>query len=325
MKNLINNFPNQIEEAIQIGQTIAPQNKEIDNVVIAGMGGSGIGGKIVSQLLADVADITIQAFSDYSLPKFANKKTLLIISSYSGNTEETVNVLQQGLKRGCQIACISSGGQVAELARDNNLLLVSIPGGNPPRAMFAYSFTQQLFVLKAFGIIDGFFENELLKSIQLLTADKDAIIDIAKDFAHKLKGRIPVLYSDTWLEGSTKRWCQQINENSKMLCWNNTFPEMNHNELVGWESTDNRNGFILFRTPFDNQRSQLRMDICMPIFTNKCDTILTLNSKGDSKIETALYCIYVGDWMSWFLSEINKVDATEIKNIIYLKDSLAKV
>lgn len=324
MKKLINNFPIQLKEAIAIGKTISPQSKSIDNVIIAGMGGSGIGGKIVSQILADTTKIAIQANSDYSLPNYANDKTLLIISSYSGNTEETLAVLEDGLKRGCEIACISSGGKVVEIANENNLLLVTIPGGNPPRAMFSYSFTQQLYVLKAYGVIDGFFEKELQQSIQLLNNEKENIVEIAKDFANKLQGRIPVIYSDNWLEGSTKRWCQQINENSKMLCWNNVFPEMNHNELVGWESTDNRTGFVLIRTPFDHPRTQVRMDICMPIFTSKCDTILTLNSKGETKIEAALYSIYVGDWLSWYLSELNDVDAIEIKSIIYLKEALDK-
>ena len=324
MKKLIDNFPNQLSDAITIGKTIAPQTKLIDNVIIAGMGGSGIGGKIVSQLLLSSSKISIQANADYTLPNYANKKTLLIISSYSGNTEETLSVLEAGLKQGCEIACISSGGKVVEIAKDNDLLLITIPGGNPPRSMFTYSFTQQLYVLKAYGVIDGFFESELEQSIELLYKEKENIIAIAKDFAKKLKGRIPVLYSDNWLEGTTKRWCQQINENSKMLCWNNVFPEMNHNELVGWESADNRTGFILFRTPFDHVRTQLRMDICMPIFNDKCDTILTLNSKGESKIEVALYTIFVGDWLSWYLSELNGVDAIEIKSIIHLKSTLDK-
>lgn len=325
MKELINQFPNQLTEAIAIGKTIEQQSADITNVIISGMGGSGIGGKIVSQLLADVSELNISAVSDYSLPKFAGKNTLLIISSYSGNTEETLAVLEEGVKRKCIIACISSGGKVTEIAKENGFLLVEIPGGNPPRSMFAYSFTQQLYVLKAFGIIDGFFEKELENSVELLNSQKEEIKTFGKQTAGKLKGRIPVLYSDSWLEGVTKRWCQQINENSKMLCWNNILPEMNHNELVGWESTDNRNGFLLLKTPFDNIRTTHRMDICMPIFNSRCDTILTLNTQGDSKIEAALYAIYCGDWLSWYLSDLNKVDALEIKNIIYLKNELEKI
>lgn len=324
MKDLIAKFSNQLEDAIRIGKTIPAQNKNIQNVIITGMGGSGIGGKIVSQLLNGDVSIPIFANSDYHLPSFADANTLLIISSYSGNTEETLEVMEEGLKRNCIVVCVTSGGAVKSLAEKNDLLLVSIPGGNPPRAMFAYSFTQQLFLLKAFGVINSDVEGELSKAVSLLNKNVEGIKTNTLELANKLQGRIPVLYSDTWLDGVTKRWCQQINENSKMLCWNNTFPEMNHNELVGWDTADNRIGVVIIKTPFDHKRTLLRMDICMPIFQGKCDTIYRLNSKGDSKIQIALYTILFGDWLSWYLSDLNKVDAIEIKDIIHLKNELSK-
>ncbi len=325
MKELINNFPEQLQDAIRIGKTIPKVNKKIENVIIAGMGGSGIGGKINSLLLADTSQVCILANSNYDLPLFASKNTLLVISSYSGNTEETIEVLKKGIKRGCEIACITSGGRIEELAKEHQLTTALIPGGNPPRSMFAYSFVQQLYVLRAYGVIDDFFEQDLENSITLLTTEKQNLQRLAQNFAEKLQNRIPVIYSDSWLEGVTKRWCQQINENSKMLCWNNVFPEMNHNELVGWETADNRTGYVLIRSPFDHPRSQLRMDICLPIFQSKNDTILEFNAKGNSKIEATIYTVVFGDWLSWYLSELSGVDATEIKNIIHLKNALASV
>ena len=149
MKTLIENFPTQLTEAIRIGENakLTASKRKISNVLICGLGGSGIGGTIVSELVAQETNVPITISKGYFIPKFVNEKTLVIISSYSGNTEETLSCLNQALKKKSKIVCITSGGKVAEIAKKKKLDLIVVPDGMPPRACLGYSLTQLLFIL----------------------------------------------------------------------------------------------------------------------------------------------------------------------------------
>lgn len=327
MKELVAAFPQHLREALTIGRSaqFKTTGKSFENIVISGLGGSGIGGRIVSQLLADHCALPIICTSDYVLPAFVNQKTLVIISSYSGDTEETVAAMQEAVSKGAEIACVTSGGRIGAYAKEQGLNHIIIPGGNPPRSMFGYSSVQLLFVLKAYGIINGDFEKEVEASIRTIESDIENIRSVSKSVADKIVKRIPVLYSEASYEGLAIRWRQQINENSKMLCWHHVFPEMNHNELVGWTGGDNRVAVIIIRNEDDHKRSQLRMELCKKLMGEKCDTILEVWSKGSSRLERTMYLNHVGDWLSIDLAEIKNEDATAIPAIIFLKNELSKV
>lgn len=327
MKNLVEAFPNHLREALAIGRAakLEKSTKKIENIVISGLGGSGIGGKIVSQLVAEKLAIPVVCTNDYVLPAFVGPSTLVIISSYSGDTEETLAALYEAIERGAEICCITSGGKIGALAKEKGYNHIIIPGGNPPRSMFGYSSVQVFFVLKAYGFIDNYFENQIEKSIDLIEKNIDEIRSTSRSIADRIFDRIPVLYSEAMYEGVSVRWRQQINENSKMLCWHHVFPEMNHNELVGWTGGDNRVAVIILRNSDDHSRSQLRMELCKKLMGEKCDTIIEAWSKGDSRIERSYYLIHLGDWLSIDLAEIRKEDAVAIPAIIYLKNELAKV
>ncbi|MFN8776464.1 MAG: bifunctional phosphoglucose/phosphomannose isomerase [Flavobacteriales bacterium] len=327
MKSLVEAFPQHLEEALKIGrsaQLIIP-SKTFSNIVISGLGGSGIGGRIVSQLVAEECRVPISCYSDYVIPAFVGADTLVIISSYSGDTEETVAAFHEARSKGAEIACITSGGKIAALAKEHGLNLILIPGGQPPRAMFGYSAIQQFFLLAAYGFIQRAFEQQIEKSISLLRSEISTIRKVSAQTASSIVERIPVLYSEAMYEGVAIRWRQQINENSKMLCWHHVFPEMNHNELVGWTGGDNRVAVLLLRNEDDHRRSQIRMEICKKLMGEKCDTIIELWSKGSSRLERSLYLIHLGDWLSIDLAELRSEDAVAIPAIIYLKGELAKV
>jgi glucose/mannose-6-phosphate isomerase len=327
MKSLVEAFPQHLEEALQIGRAaqLNIPSKKFSNIVISGLGGSGIGGKIVSQVVAESCATPIACFSDYALPAYVSADTLVIISSYSGDTEETVAAYHEARAKGAEVACITSGGKIAQLAKDSGLNLILIPGGKPPRAMFGYSAIQQFFVLAAYGFIDRSFETEVDRSIALLRSEIAGIRSASAETAKAIVSRIPVLYSEAQYEGVAIRWRQQINENSKMLCWHHVFPEMNHNELVGWTGGDNRVAVLLLRNEDDHRRSQVRMELCKKLMGEKCDTIIELWSKGTSRIQRSLYLIHLGDWLSIDLAELRNEDAVAIPAIIYLKGELAKV
>ncbi len=327
MKSLVEAFPTHLKEALAIGQsaTFTNTDKQFENIVISGLGGSGIGGKIVSQLVADDCCLPIICTNDYVLPAFVGSKTLVIISSYSGETEETVAAYNEAKAKGATISCITSGGRIAAAATADGYNCIIIPGGQPPRSMFGYSSVQVLFTLKAYKLYNGNFEAEISNSIDLIHAEIANIRTETKSIAEKIVSRIPVLYSEASYEGVAIRWRQQINENSKMLCWHHVFPEMNHNELVGWTGGNNRVAVLMLRTEDDHQRSQIRMDICKKLMGEKCDTIIEIHAKGSSRLERAYYLIHLGDWLTIDLAELRNEDATAIPAIIFLKNELSKI
>jgi len=327
MNDYIDDFSNHLREAIEIANNtnLTSCTKEIRNVLICGLGGSGIGGTIVSDIISPKVDIPITATKDYSIPNFVNEHTLVIANSYSGNTEETLYALEKCQSRAAEIAVITSGGKLKAIAEENKYNKIIIPGNQPPRAMFGYAFTELFFMLNHYGIIDDSFKSDFTKAIELLDTEKSDIQEQAMSLAKKMYKQTPVIYVANGFEGVAVRFRQQINENSKMLCWHHVVPEMNHNELLGWRTNVNDLAVVYFRNKSDYDRNQIRMDINKKVISKFTENITEIWSKGDSLIENSLYHINLGDWVSWYLSEMNNVDAIEIDVINFLKGELGKV
>jgi glucose/mannose-6-phosphate isomerase len=327
MNDYINEFSNHLREAIEIANntTLSPYTKEIRNILICGLGGSGIGGTIVSDIISSKVNIPIAATKDYSIPNFVNEHTLVIANSYSGNTEETLYALEKCQARGAEIAVITSGGKLKTIAEENKYNNIIIPGNQPPRAMFGYAFTELFFMLNHYGIIDDSFKSDFDKAINLIDTEKADIQKQAMNLAKKMYKQTPVIYVAKGFEGVAVRFRQQLNENSKMLGWHNVVPEMNHNELLGWRTNVDDLAVVYFRNKCDYDRNQIRMDINKKVISKFTSNITEIWSKGDSLIENSLYHISVGDWTSWYLSEMNNVDAIEIDVIDFLKGELAKI
>lgn len=327
MNDYIDDFSNHLREAIEIANntSLTSCTKEIRNVLICGLGGSGIGGTIVSDIISPKVDIPITATKGYSIPNFVNEHTLVIANSYSGNTEETLYALEKCQAKGAEIAVITSGGKLKALAEENKYNKIIIPGNQPPRAMFGYAFTELFFMLNHYGIIDDSFKSDFTKAIELLDTEKSDIQEQAMSLAKKMYKQTPVIYVANGFEGVAVRFRQQINENSKMLCWHHVVPEMNHNELLGWRTNVNDLAVVYFRNKSDYDRNQIRMDINKKVISEYTDNISEIWSKGDSLIENSLYHINLGDWVSWYLSEMNNVDAIEIDVIDFLKGELGKI
>ena len=327
MNDYINDFSNHLREAIEIANntTLSPYTKEIRNILICGLGGSGIGGTIVSDIISSKVNIPIAATKDYSIPNFVNEHTLVIANSYSGNTEETLYALEKCQARGAEIAVITSGGKLKTIAEENKYNKIIIPGNQPPRAMFGYAFTELFFMLNHYGIIDDSFKADFNRAITLIDTEKADIQKQAMDLAKKMYKQTPVIYVAKGFEGVAVRFRQQLNENSKMLAWHNVVPEMNHNELLGWRTNVDGLAVVYFRNKCDYDRNQIRMDINKKVISKFTSNITEIWSKGDSLIENSLYHISLGDWVSWYLSEMNNVDAIEIDVIDFLKGELAKI
>lgn len=326
MWTLIKQFPQQLSEAIHIGKNsnIHGSQEWIKNVVVSGLGGSGIGGNLVGELAGNQLKVPFLVNKDYHLPAFADKHTLVIISSYSGNTEETISALEEALQRQAKIVTISSGGHIQQIAQQYQLDHITIPGGHPPRACLGYSVVQQLYILHKIGLIDQHFESELLDAIDLLLSEQHVIMTMAKELAQQLHNKIPILYCTAGYESVAVRFRQQLNENAKMLCWHHVIPEMNHNELVGWRKQSAQWAVVFLRNEDDFPRNQKRIEINKQIIAQYTPCLYEIWSKGKSKTERSFYLIHLADWISFFLAELNRVDVTEVQVIDYLKKELAK-
>lgn len=325
MKKLIENFPNQLREALTIADAakLSPKHN-IQNIVITGLGGSGIGGTIISELVSDSCPLPILTNKDYFLPSFVNSNTLVIISSYSGNTEETLEAMQQALNKNAQIVCITSGGKVELIAKEHKLDVIKIPGGNPPRSCIGYSLIQLIKIFVHYGFAPVSLLTDVKNSINLIENENSNIVTESKQIAKSLLNKIPVIYSLGSCEGVSVRFRQQINENSKMLCWHHVFPEMNHNELVGWTTRNENIAVVTFRTAYDYKRTQKRFEVCKSVFEKYSASVTDIVAKGNSKAEQFIYLINIGDWISVQLAELRGIDPVEVNIIDHLKKELSK-
>ncbi len=327
MNDYINDFTNHLSDALLIGDStvLKKTNKSFSNILICGLGGSGIGGTIVKDLISKDISIPIETSKGYDIPGFVNEKTLVIACSYSGNTEETLSALNKCLEKNAEVTIVCSGGKLQDLALEKGLNHIIIAGGNPPRAMFGYGFTQLFFVLNNYGIINDSFKADFEKSILLINTEQENIKKTAQDISKKLFNTTPIIYAADGFEGVAVRFRQQINENSKMLCWHHVVPEMNHNELLGWRTNVENTSVIYLRNESDYYRNKTRIDINKSVIEKYTSNISEIWSLGNSSIERSLYLINVGDWVSWYLSELNNVDAIEIDVINYLKEKLSEL
>lgn len=324
MNDYIKQFSQQLREAVKIGNEakLNPSKNPITNVLICGIGGSGIGGQIVAKLTQLEANVPVATCNEYFLPAYVNQNTLVVASSYSGNTEEVLSLLDQAIKKGAEIACITSGGKVFELAEKNYFNIIKIPGGNPPRACLGYSFTQLLVYMAHYGIIKTSAIPDIESAIVLIDKEEEDILALATTTAKQLSGKIPIVYSSAVYDAVAVRFKQQLNENSKMLCWNNKFPELNHNEIVGWTKENQDLAVVFINDEDDFYRTKARRNFTEKLVQKYTNTICNVDVKGTNDIEKIIYLIHLTDWISVKIADLNGTDSIEIRVIDALKAEL---
>lgn len=327
MEKLIQEFSSNISEALKIaaGVTFAKPNQDIRNIVICGMGGSGIGGRIVAQWAQNTCSVPVMSVQDYTLPAFVDKHSLVIGSSYSGNTEETLFALEDAKAKGSTIIGICSGGALAEFCKSNHYQYVIVPGGNPPRTALAFSLVQLSNIFMQLGYAHATILDEISNGKLLIDSESAHIKSEAMRAAHELQKRTIAVYAGANYEGITIRAKQQFNENSKELCWQHVIPEMNHNELVGWGGGDNRYACLFIQTGDLSMRNQKRFDISIERTKSKTDKVVVISAKGSTPVEKSIYLIHLIDWISLYLSDLKHGDPIEIEIIDYLKEELGKI
>lgn len=334
MLELIYNFPDTGEKAVDIARDSIRGLRfhNIMNVVITGLGGSAIGGDLIRMITQERSAIPIMVNRDYTLPAFVDEKTLVIASSYSGNTEETLAAYQEALKRKAKILAITTGGELKNKALADEVPVITIPAGMPPRAALGYSFFPILVALEEQGIIPRrHFKIE--ESIKLLKDarnqfhyDTPESENPAKLLARKLHGKLPVIYGVAGVtEVIAVRWKGQFNENSKHPAFFNVFPELNHNEIMGYEGDKDllsRMEIVILRSPDEIDRIKKRIEITKGLIENTVSGVTEIWPKGETPLERMLYLILFGDYVSAYLAILNQKDPTEIDFINSLKDRM---
>jgi glucose/mannose-6-phosphate isomerase len=327
MYQLIKDFPLQISKAITIGEaaTFTVTKQSIHHVIVVGLGGSGIGGNLVAELIADEIKVPIIVNRGYFLPEYAGPNSLIVLSSYSGNTEETLSVANQVVSKGLSAVCVTSGGKLSELALQHKLDLVRIPSGFPPRTCLGYSSIQLLYVLKAHGLIGDSFKQKLEDTVAFLETEQRSIIEDAEFLAGKLSEKIVVLYTEDKYESTALRLKQQINENSKMHCWYNVVPEMNHNELVGWRKQNSNLAVLLLRSEDEHDRNTHRILFKKDVIYKLGDDVFEVDAKGSDTFQKHFYLVHFGDWLSYHLALLQGFDPMEIDVLNSLKSHMSSI
>lgn len=305
------------------------KKKKFSSIVITGLGGSAISGDILQIFLQKELTLPYIVNRSYHLPPFSNKNTLVIVSSYSGNTEETISVFNEAVKAKCGIICLGSGGKIMEAALKNNIPYVKLEKGFQPRYSLYNNFFALLKVFEKLGLIADQQDivEKIRKNIYEQGIEYSEENNPAVTIAQNLIGFIPIIYSavDITSAVGTRIKCQ-FNENSKLHAFHNIIPELNHNEIIGWETfldkQINAKVINLIDKDYDLQIRK-RFEITSELINGMGTEVINLSSNKDSLKERLFDLIYLGDWISYYLAILRGINPTSIKNINILKERLA--
>lgn len=333
--NHIAYLPTQCRKAWQLVQAWSPPAgyRDVDAVVILGMGGSAIGGDVLRGIVADSCPVPILPHRDYPLPRFVDERTLVIASSYSGNTEETLFGFQEAVQRGAKVLAVTTDGRLAELSRSLPVPLLTFDYLSPPREALGFSLILLLGVLFRLGFAPNP-QPDLDEAVALLEEqvarfreEIPTAQNLAKQLALKIHGRIPVIWGAQHLYPVARRWKTQFNENSKAFAIFEAVPEIHHNAVVSLEYPPDlaeRVFFILLASSLYHPRNLLRMKITSEILDQKSIPHQTVEVEGETLLSQALSTILLGDYASLYLAALHGVDAAVTEIIDHIKGRMAQ-
>ncbi len=305
------------------------KTKKFRNIILSGLGGSAISGDLMLNFLGEELSLPFLVNRNYNLPKFADENTLLFISSYSGDTEETISVFKEGIKRKCQIVCISTGGKVGDIADKEKIPLVKMKPGFQPRFALGLSFFSLLKVLYELGLAaDHSSVVEKIKNLWEAKGEEYARENnIAVHCAEQLLGFIPVIYSSADITSAAGyRLKCQLNENAKLHAFHNVIPELNHNEIIGWESFSEKQFSTKLINILDeayHPQIKKRFEITTQLAVKKGLEYMNIESEeADFKVRL-MDLIYLFDWITYYTAVLRGYDPSEIDNIHILKERLS--
>jgi len=303
------------------------------NMVVIGMGGSSIGGELLKDWLREESPVPIEICNDYELSAYINENSLVFAISYSGETEETLTAFIEAYKRGCKIFAITSGGHLKAFCERLNVPFLTIPRGFAPRAALPYMFFPMVTFCRKIGLVKEI-KDELEETVKILNkiskennVNRPFRENPAKKMAFELYGTIPVIYGFRHYGSVAHRWKTQLNENSKIPCKYEVFPELNHNEAVGWEAsseTAKHFSIVLLRDPNEPKEIRERIETTKALAFKKVSKILEVEAKGKSKLAKMFSLLHFGDLVSVYLAILQGKNPTPVETISKVKRELKK-
>lgn len=316
----------QLEYEFAVEGKLDPNN--IENIIFSGMGGSALSALIFKTWPG--VDIPFEISKDYQLPKYANEKSLVIVSSYSGNTEETLSSLNEAIAKKCQVAVITGGGKLLEAAKEQSFAHTVLPPAGQPRFAALYGLNALITILSSVDLLSKNYLKELKDAVPFLKescasftptiAKKD---NLAKQLAYECIGTSPVIYAGLLFPAAYK-WKISFNENAKNVAWCNAYPEFNHNEFLGWTSHPLEKPYRVFDliSSFDHSQVIKRFKISDKLLSGRRPAAITVEAKGDTLLQQLLWTIALGDFTSVYTAILNGVNPTPVEIIEKLKKEL---
>jgi glucose/mannose-6-phosphate isomerase len=335
-KRYLLGFTQQISESQEIFKKGSLQIKKesFNHILYLGMGGSAIAGDIISDVLFDELKIPMQVVRNYHVPASCSGSTLVIASSYSGDTEETLHAVMEAEKRQAQIIAVTSGGKLLKMAKEKKWPYLQVPGGFPPRQAFGYLFfLSYQIICESIGkkISDETFHDLIYLAEAIIHTNNEETAKgkaFAKDLAIQIKNKIPVIYASApFLTAIATRWKNQFQENSKSMAFSNIIPEMNHNEIVGWEMKNKalQDFLVIFLENHQHSaRIDARLSLTKNIIRDRGIDVVEVYAEGSTILQQLISLIIIADWVTYYLALLYENNPASIVNIDYLKGELKK-
>lgn len=314
MKKCLEELPNQIREGLKTDIKAKP----FENIFIVGMGGSALAGSLLKSYLYNT-DTPVHVVRGYFIPEFVNKKSLVFVISFSGNTEETINAYRVAIRKDANIIAMSCGGKLEKLASRQGISHINIPLRNiQPRMTYCFQFFAMLKVLHNSGFIK--LKEDVERIINILK--KPMLKERAKELAQRLDGKIPLIYSSDRISSIAYKWKINFNENAKIHAFCNYFPELNHNEIIGFTELKASYYVILIRDEDDYHRIKKRMDITKKLIKRSNVPVTELALSGHSLVVRMMTALHIGDWTSYYLAINYQTDPTPVDAVENFKKQL---
>lgn len=318
--------PGQLKQAFDFRLSIF----DCHNIVVAGMGGSVLGAEFLRSWLADRLPLPLVVVRDYTLPAFVSEKSLVVISSYSGNTEETLSALETAKASGARIVIISAGGELKQLAQAGEYPFLEVPGGFQPRLAVLFGAKALAVMLEQLGLVGGLVTeleagaDWVTPRLSAWTGETATADNLAKQIAQAVHGFPAVIYGGPTLSMPARKWKIDFNENAKNVAFWYELPEFNHNEFTGWlNPADKHLRVIELQSSLDHPQIAKRYEVSNRLLAGKMPEPIIVSAQGETKLQQMLWTLLLGDFTSAYLAFLNGIDPTPVDLIEKLKQELA--
>ncbi len=313
----LTNFSKMCEEAIGIANKIDLPEFSFDKIAICGVGGSGSVGDLAADLLRYDSAMEVVVVKSYRLPAHIDENTLVFCVSYSGNTEETLRAFAEAHKRNCKIISVTSGGKLAEWSKKLNLPVILIPSGYQPRDAVPYMFLPILICLQEFGLKN--FEEDLQESVDVTKKIELKPLD---ELAEKIKNSDVAIYGSEEFAGVIRRFKNEFNENAKITVKYDAFPELNHNEINGYERNGKQTSVILLRDKDEGDEIKVRIETTKEIFKDYIHSVHEIWPVGSSKLAKIVSYVYMASYLTAKIAELVGINRERVVFVDRLKVEL---